>query len=86
MFEDSAETLDTTDNPVESVDSRLQYKMPYGEFLIRRTTSKILSHVRYNIEQHRENYFQEQLLLYFPWREEPTDNSIENTHEHQYIC
>lgn len=44
-----------------------------GSILRLRKTSKIIRYVRYNKEQDPENYFREQLMLFYPWRKEEID-------------
>lgn len=50
-----------------------EYLMKDGSILKRRNTSKILRHVRFNKDQDSENYFREQLMLFYPWRNEELD-------------
>lgn len=47
--------------------------MKDGSVLKRQKTQKILRYVRFNREQDPENYFREQLMLFFPWRNEDHD-------------
>lgn len=47
-----------------------EYPMKNGFILKRKNTSKIIRHVRYNKDQDPENYFREQLMLFYPWRNE----------------
>lgn len=47
--------------------------MKDGFVLKQRKIQKILRYVRFNREQDPENYFREQLMLFFPWRNKKHD-------------
>ena len=45
-----------------------------GDFVIHlRTKPKIIRYVKYNKTTDQENYFREQLMLFYPWRNEESD-------------
>lgn len=50
-----------------------EYLMKDGSILKRRNTSKVIRHVRFNKDQASENYFREQLMLFYPWRNDELD-------------
>lgn len=50
-----------------------QYPMRNGAILRKRKTQKIIRYVRFSKEQDAENFSQEQLMLFYPWRNEATD-------------
>lgn len=47
--------------------------MREGTVLRKRKKPKIIRYVRYNREQELENFFREQLMLFYPWRNESQD-------------
>jgi hypothetical protein len=49
-----------------------EYPMSDGSVLKLRKTSKIIRYVRYNKDVDSENYYREQLMLFYPWRKEDT--------------
>lgn len=63
--DDILQEMDTGQNNNEK-----EYEMKDGSVL---KTQKILRHVRFNREQDPENCFREQLMLFFPWRNEDHD-------------
>lgn len=75
--EDEREEIDD-DHILQEMDTgqnnnEKEYEMKDGSVLKRRKTQKILRYVRFNREQDPENYFREQLMLFFPWRNEDHD-------------
>lgn len=44
--------------------------MADGAILTKRKQPMVLRYVRYSKNQDPENYFREQLMLFFPWRKE----------------
>ena len=74
---DKESSDDEVDSFVENdIDMSLKtrYSVNTGEYQINlRTKPKIIRYVRYNKTTDRENYFREQLMLFFPWRNEESD-------------
>lgn len=68
--EDEADENDAQEN---NLIFEKEYPMNDGSILRLRKTSKIIRYVRYNKEQDPENYFREQLMLFYPWRKEEID-------------
>lgn len=66
--DDILQEMDTGQNNNEK-----EYEMKDGSVLKQRKTQKIIRYVRFNREQDPENYFREQLMLFFPWRNEEHD-------------
>ena len=53
---------------------KTRYSLDKGEFVIHlRAKPKIIRYVKYNKTSDKENYFREQLMLFYPWRNEDTD-------------
>lgn len=69
--EDDTEILDCEQyvNPCQIE----EYPMKNGTILRKRRRQKILRYVRYNRDQDPENYYREQLMLFYPWRNEEKD-------------
>lgn len=44
-----------------------------GAILRKRKTPKVIRYIRYNKEQDPENFFREQLMLFYPLRNESKD-------------
>ena len=57
----------------DNSNSQKEYHMKDGSILKLRKTQKVIRYVRYNKEQDSENYFREQLMLFYPWRNEEND-------------
>ena len=57
----------------DSHSSDFLYKAKNGTRYKKRKVSKIIRYVRYNKEKDMENYCREQLMLFFPWRNEQKD-------------
>ena len=58
----------------------VRYSITNGGFrIVLRRKPKILRYVKYNLKIDPENYFREQLLLFYPWRNEEKD--LLNGHE-----
>lgn len=58
----------------ETVDSlQMEYHMRNGTILRKRKTNKIIRYVRFNKDQDPENFYREQLMLFYPWRNETKD-------------
>lgn len=56
-----------------------------GGILKKRKKSKIICYVRYNKDQDPQNYYREQLMLFYPWRKEKEDLLGESeSYENQY--
>ena len=59
----------------------VRYSVTNGNFrIVLRKKPKIIRYVKYNQKVDSENYFREQLLLFYPWRNEEKD--LLNGHEH----
>ena len=53
---------------------QMRFSVINGDFRIMlRTKPKIIRYVKYNQKVDPENYFREQLMLFYPWRKEETD-------------
>ena len=68
---------DDKDGNKRSVQGALQalrYSVTKGNFrIVLRTKPKIIRYVKYNVKVDPENYFREQLMLFYPWRNEEKD-------------
>ena len=53
--------------------SQEQYGIKGGFKIVKRAVPKVIRSVRYNKSKNSENYYQEQLMLYIPWRNEDKD-------------
>ena len=54
--------------------SKLRYSFTVGDHrVVLRTKPKILRYVNYNQKVDSENYYREQIMLFFPWRNEEKD-------------
>ena len=54
--------------------SKLRYSITFGNHkVVLRTKPKILRYVNYNQKVDSENYYREQIMLFFPWRNEEKD-------------
>lgn len=60
------------DETVDSFQSE-EYPMKNGTILRKRKTQKIIRYVRFNKDQDPENFYREQLMLFYPWRFETKD-------------
>ena len=77
------DTIDVEDNDHENVtfDSTKTAQVPKARFsvingdfkIVLRTKPKILRYVKYNEKVDSENYYREQLMLFYPWRNEEKD-------------
>ena len=56
-----------------------EYPMNDGSVLKLRKTSQIIRYIRYNKDVDSENYYREQLMLFYPWRKEDCD--LKGSHE-----
>ena len=79
------EEIDETDNPVENVVNRVCVHISDGKYLVMRQKPKVLRYVRYNIHQDEENYYREQPMLFYPWREECEIQAASETYKQQFI-
>lgn len=70
MNEDNS---DVSISDEDNSNSQKEYHMKDGSILKLRKTQKVIRYVRYNKEQDSENYFREQLMLFYPWRNEEND-------------
>ena len=67
---------ESVDNKSNSIDTsqKLRFSVINGDFrIVLRTKPKIIRYVKYNQKVDPENYFREQLMLFYPWRKEETD-------------
>ena len=67
---------ESVDNKFNSIDAsnKLRFSVTNGDFrIVLRTKPKIIRYVKYNQKVDPENYFREQLMLFYPWRKEETD-------------
>ena len=80
-FEIDEEILEDTGNEQNDEDQLLMFMdsdekeicMKDGTIIRKRGTCKIMRCFGYSKEQDEENYYREQLMLYFPWRNEQKD-------------
>ena len=67
---------DKNDNEFDSLDKthKIRYSVRKGDVkIILRAKPKIIRYVRYSQKVDSENYFREQLMLFYPWRKEERD-------------
>ena len=70
---DEEETVCERENDDETF-HKLRYSVIDGEYRINlRSKPRIIRYVRYNRKIDPENYFREQLMLFYPWRNEELD-------------
>lgn len=71
--ESDDEVMTSNDTSEEMSISDEEIPMADGTILKKRNQPKVLRYVRYNKDQDPENYFREQLMLFYPWRKEKED-------------
>ena len=81
-FDDNTDDDPTSVDVTEAECEQNQYKVKGGMKLVKRKRPKIIRSVRYHKNKDPENYYQEQLMLYMPWRKESTD-LINGCHTYQ---
>ena len=65
---------DENESSLLDTDHRVRYSVTNGDVkIVLRTKPKVIRYVKYNRKVDPENYFREQLMLFFPWRNEDVD-------------
>jgi len=68
---------ENTDDDPHSSDEHLEpsveYQMKSGFQIVKRRKSRIVRSIRFHKDKDPENYYREQLMLYYPWRNERKD-------------
>ena len=68
------EDNDENESNLLDTDHRVRYSVTKGNIkIVLRTKPKIIRYVKYSQKVDPENYFREQLMLFFPWRNEKVD-------------
>lgn len=84
--DDDCEAEIDVEDHAESLNQKKEFPMKDGSVLRLRETRKIIRYVHYNKEQDPENFYREQLMLFYPWRNEEKDlKGSENTFEANYL-
>jgi hypothetical protein len=66
----------TDDDPHSSdehLEASVEYQMRGGFKIVKRRKPRILRSIRFHKDKDPENYYREQLMLYYPWRNERKD-------------
>ncbi|KAF6217109.1 hypothetical protein GE061_001462 [Apolygus lucorum] len=69
---DEKSDLDSEDDTEVEPSKVLKLKNNDG-FISKRTKSKIIRFVRFNIETHEDDFYREQLMLFLPWLDEESE-------------
>ena len=76
QFSDDENEGESVENKYNLIDTsqKVRFSLIDGDFrIVLRTKPKIIRYVKYNQKVDPENYFREQLMLFYPWRKEETD-------------
>ena len=74
MMQMMEEKNDECESNLIDTDHRVRYSVTKGNIkIVLRTKPKIIRYVKYSQKVDPENYFREQLMLFFPWRNEEVD-------------
>ena len=80
----------TDDYPLEEMEDensqgQVLLQLQNGTKFIKHSVPRIIRYVNYNRDKDPENYFREQLMLFYPWKNETTDlKGIYNTFQASY--
>ena len=55
-----------------------------GSWLVKRRVPKVIRSVRYSLKKDPELYYREQLMLFYPWREENALKGQSTTYEDEF--
>jgi hypothetical protein len=87
--------LDTVDDPYHNCgnsetnvpeDDREMHNARDGSILYRRKVPRIIYSVAFDVNDNRENYFRELIMLYIPWRNENALMEDFNSYEEKYFA
>ena len=66
-------TDDDPDNSDEHLEASVEYQMRGGYKIVKLRKPRIVRSIRFHKDKDPENYYREQLMLYYPWRNERKD-------------
>ena len=86
-YNDDANDDENNETIGDSFDTlqKVRYSVKHGDFkVVLRTKPKIIRYVKYSQKVDPENYYREQLMLFYPWRNEDSDllNGFSTFKEH----
>lgn len=81
---DTVDQIDGVDNNVEEIVAGMKIHLPDGSWLVKRRVPKVIRSVRYSLKKDPELYYREQLMLFYPWREENALKGQSTTYEDEF--